>query len=128
MPAARGLTGPSDQAPPMDAGVLNDCVSTPLTVGPAYILSVTSSTWSFVVPLKNGVWLLVELPLSGLVMRGFGGPSTATARATATGPTATATSEATAAWKTPLFALLMLSCAQPGRRPAARTRSVIMRA
>src|SRR5437763_1847051 len=83
--------------------VLNSCMAVPAATVPAYILSVTSPPPASAPPLKEGVWLMLSLPLSGLAIVTLGGA----ARAVQAGHTPTATSDTTAARKIPLAALLM---------------------
>src|SRR3979411_1693985 len=73
------------------------------------ILSVTSPLPSCARPVKVGAWLLLTLPLSGLVIVTTGGA----AMAVPTGPTAIATSATAVVRKRALAVLLIESCSQP---------------
>src|SRR5271165_3329335 len=71
--------------------------------------SVTSPPASSASPLKEGVCLLLTLPLSGLAIVTLGGA----ASAVQTGPTVTVTSKTAEIRKSAATALLMGSCSQP---------------
>src|SRR5256885_523275 len=89
--------------PGESSSVLNSCMTVPVAISPAYILSVTSSPFASAWPLKDGVWLLVTPRLSGLSITTLGGA----ASAVQTWHGATATSDPTAARKSVIPALLM---------------------
>ena len=81
----------------------------PLADGPLYIVTVTRRSASSPPPLKEGVRLLMALPLSGLSIVTFGGA----AIAVPAGPTAIATSQTAAARKSPPAAFLIGSRSEP---------------
>ena len=113
--------GPTDHMPLGESiSVLNSCMTVPAATVPAYILSVTSPPPASALPLKEGVWLLLSLPLSGLAIVTWGGA----AKAVQTGHTPTATSDTTAARKNPLAALLMGDAHSHALSPASRPPSL----
>ena len=96
--------GPTDHMPLGESiSVLNSCMAVPAATVPAYILSVTSPPPASATPLKEGVWLMLSLPVSGLAIVTLGGA----ARAVQTGHDAKATINTTAARRNPLAALLV---------------------
>src|SRR5437899_11351167 len=96
--------------------VLNSCMTVPAATGPAYILSVTSPPPASALPLKEGVWLLLSIPWSGLAFVTWRGA----ARTVQTGHTPTATSDTAAARKNPLAALVMGEARSHALSPASQ--------
>src|SRR2546421_726877 len=96
-------------------------MSAPPALRPLCIVSVSSPLASSTRPLKEGVGLLLTLPLSGLMIVTVVGA----AMAVPTGPAAIVTSETTVARKRTLAVLLIESCSQPCHVVPPSSRQVI---